>query len=119
MEDYTKFVLERAKQGMKPSQVKKEEVKVTAAAKSGGNDKKDKKKGKSPSTLRHAVKKAEEAMSAIAADIVKTDDEMALAAAKDPKKFETLSRKRAQLQIDLEKAEVEWVAAEEALAEVS
>ena len=119
MDDYTKFVLERAKQGMKPSQVKKEDVKVETTAKSGGNDKKDKKKGKSPSTLRHAVKKTEEAMAAISVEITKVDEEMAVAAAKDPKKFETLSRKRAQLQTDLEKAEAEWVAAEEALAEVS
>jgi len=119
MDDYTKFVLERAKQGMKPSQVKKEDVKVETTAKSGGNDKKDKKKGKSPSTLRHAVKKTEEAMAAISVEITKVDEEMAVAAAKDPKKFETLSRKRAQLQADLEKAEAEWVAAEEALAEVS
>ncbi|MEG2312629.1 ABC-F family ATP-binding cassette domain-containing protein [Brevundimonas sp.] len=119
MDDYTKFVLERAKQGMKPSQVKNEAVKADAPAKSGGNDKNNKKKGKSPSTLRHAVKKAEETMSAIAADMAKADEDMAATAGKDPKKFEVLSRKRAQLQTDLEKAEQEWVAAEEALAEVA
>ncbi|MHC3126404.1 glycosyl transferase family 1 [Brevundimonas sp. GN22] len=123
MDDYTKFVLERAKQGMKPSQVKKEEAKKDAAqvadARGGSDSGKQKKKGKSPSTLRHAVKKAEEAMNVIAADIAKTDEEMAVAAAKDPKKFETLSRKRAKLQTDLEAAEAAWVAAEEELAEVS
>ena len=86
----------------------------------GANDSgKPKKKGKSPSTLRHAVKKAEEAMSAVSDHITKIDEEMAVAAAKDPKKFESLSRKRAQLQTDLENAEAAWVAAEEELAEVS
>ena len=124
MDDYTKFVLERAKQGMKPSQVKKEEIADskagTQANARGANDSATpKKKGKSPSTLRHAVKKAEEAMTAISTEITKLDEELVIAAAKDPKKFESLSRKRAQLQTDLEKAEADWIAAEEALAEVS
>jgi len=122
MDDYTKFVLERAKQGMKPSQVKKEEKAQATQAESarGANGSgQAKKKTKSPSTLRHAVKKAEEAMNAISADIAKVDDELVAAAAKDPKKFETLSRKRAQLQTELENAEAAWVAAEEELAEVS
>ena len=123
MDDYTKFVLERAKQGMKPSQVKKDaEPKAstgTQAANANSGNAKPKKKGKSPSTLRHAVKKAEEIMAAIAADMAKTDNEMAETAGKDPKKFEVLSRKRAQLQTDLEKAEADWMAAEEELAEVA
>lgn len=122
MDDYTKFVLERAKQGMKPSQVKKEEKAQATQAESarGANGSgQAKKKTKSPSTLRHAVKKAEEAMNAISAEIAKVDDELVAAAAKDPKKFETLSRKRAQLQTELENAEAAWVAAEEELAEVS
>lgn len=122
MDDYTKFVLERAKQGMKPSQVKKEEkaqaTQVESARGANGSGQ-AKKKGKSPSTLRHAVKKAEEIMAAIAADMAKTDNEMAATAGKDPKKFEALSRKRAQLQTDLEKAEADWIAAEEELAEVA
>ncbi|WP_292054173.1 MULTISPECIES: ABC-F family ATP-binding cassette domain-containing protein [unclassified Brevundimonas] len=122
MDDYTKFVLERAKQGMKPSQVKKEEpaqAPRTENATCTNDSGKAKKKGKSPSTLRHAVKKAEEAMNTISADLAKIDEKMAIAAANDPKKFETLSRKRAQLQTDLENAEAAWVAAEEELAEVS
>ena len=122
MDDYTKFVLERAKQGMKPSQVKKEEKAQATQAESarGANGSgQAKKKTKSPSTLRHAVKKAEEAMNAISAEIAKVDDELVAAAAKDPKKFETLSRKRAQLQTELESAEAAWIAAEEELAEVS
>ncbi|WP_312138056.1 ABC-F family ATP-binding cassette domain-containing protein [Brevundimonas sp.] len=124
MDDYTRFVLERAKQGMKPSQVKKEPEAVAAAPHAesarGANDRGDKKKkGKSPSTLRHAVKKAEELMASISDEISKLDEEMAVAAAKDPKKFESLSRKRAQLQANMEKAEADWMAAEEELAEVA
>ena len=126
MDDYTKFVLERAKQGMKPSQVKKE--KPTSATRSGAQPEgtratsdspAPKKKGKSPSTLRHAVKRAEEAMTALSNEITKLDEDLVVAASRDPKKFEALSRKRAQLQTDLEAAEAQWLAAEEELAEVS
>ena len=126
MDDYTKFVLERAKQGMKPSQVKKE--KPTSATNSGAqaegtratsDSPAPKKKGKSPSTLRHAVKKAEEAMTALSNEITKLDEDLVVAASRDPRKFEALSRKRAQLQTDLEAAEAQWLAAEEELAEVS
>ena len=126
MDDYTKFVLERAKQGMKPSQLKKE--KPTSATGSGGqaegtrgasHSPAPKKKGKSPSTLRHAVKKAEEAMTALSNEITRLDEDLVVAASRDPRKFEALSRKRAQLQTDLEAAEAQWLAAEEELAEVS
>ncbi len=123
MDDYTRFVLERAKQGMKPSQVRKEEAKkggAQAESARGANDSPaPKKKGKSPSTLRHAVKKAEEAMAKLSEDIARLDADLVTAAANDPKGFEKLSRQRAQLQTELEKAETTWIGAEEELAEVS
>lgn len=117
MEDYAKFVLDRAKQlGMKPSQVKTDPV----AAPSAPAAKIDKKKnGPSPSTLRHAVKKAEETMARLAADVARLDDDLANAAVSDPKKLEGLTRARAKAQADLEAAEAAWVAAEEALTEAA
>jgi ATP-binding cassette subfamily F protein 3 len=117
MDDYAKFVLDRAKQlGMKPSQVKNEPVAAAPAA----APKTDKKKsGPSPSTLRHAVKKAEETLARLTADVARIDDDLANAAVSDPKKLEGLTRARAKTQSDLEAAEAAWLAAEEALAEVA
>ena len=45
--------------------------------------------------------------------------DLANAAVNDPKKLEGLTRARAKTQGDLDQAEVDWIAAEEALAEVS
>ncbi len=119
MDDYAKFVLDRAKQlGMKPSQVKAEAV--IEAAPSAPAAKIDKKKsGPSPSTLRHAVKKAEETLARLTADVARIDDDLANAAVSDPKKLEGLTRARAKAQSELEAAEAAWLAAEEALAEVA
>jgi len=119
MDDYTKFVLERAKQGMKPSQIKKEEAKAEAAPTQGGKKKNDKKSGPSPSTLRHAVKKAEERMAALSAEIARIDDDLANAALNNPKALEGLTRARAKTQSDLDAAEAAWIEAEETLAAVS
>lgn len=118
MDDYQKFVLDRAKQaGMKPTQVREE---VTAAAPApAAAPKAEKKKGPSPSTLRHAVKKAEEKMAQLTADLARLDDDLANAAVKDPKKLEGLTRARAKTQAELDQAEADWIAAEEALAEVA
>ena len=119
MDDYAKFVLDRAKQAaVKPSQIKKEEASA-APAQDNKNRKNDKKSGPSPSTLRHAVKKAEERMAALTAEVARIDDDMANASVSNPKALEGLTRARAQTQADLESAEVAWVAAEEALAEVT
>ncbi|KAK0330675.1 hypothetical protein LTR94_031914, partial [Friedmanniomyces endolithicus] len=94
MDDYQKFVLDRAKQaGMKPSQVKHEESVAEAPA---PTPKAEKKKGPSPSTLRHAVKKAEEKMAQLTADLARLDDDLANAAVNDPKKLEGLTRARAK-----------------------
>jgi ATP-binding cassette subfamily F protein 3 len=125
MDDYAKFVLDRARQlGAKPSQVKAEPAAVSAAAPSGGegataSDKVKKKGGPSPSTLRHAVKKAEQEMARLTAELARIDDDLANAAVSDPKKLEGLTRARARIQADLEAAETAWVAAEDALAEVA
>ena len=124
MDDYQKFVLDRAKQaGMKPSQVKHEEAdKATnspqATSARGASDRTTK-KGPSPSTLRHAVKKAEDRMTQLTADLARLDDDLANAAVNDPKKLEGLTRARAKAQTDLDQAEADWIAAEEALAEVA
>ncbi|MDP3080890.1 MAG: ABC transporter ATP-binding protein, partial [Brevundimonas sp.] len=70
-------------------------------------------------TLRHAVKKAEERMAQLTAEIARIDDDMANASVSNPKALEGLTRARAKTQSDLDAAEAAWVAAEEALAEVS
>ncbi|MDB5420410.1 MAG: glycosyl transferase family 1, partial [Brevundimonas sp.] len=119
MDDYAKFVLDRAKQAMvKPSQIKSETV-AAAPVQNNKNKKNDKKSGPSPSTLRHAVKKAEERMAQLTSEIARIDDDMANAAFSNPKALEGLTRARAKTQSDLDAAEQAWVSAEEALAEVS
>lgn len=118
MDDYQKFVLDRAKAAaVKPSQIKQEAAAAGPAP--GGKKKNDKKSGPSPSTLRHAVKKAEERMAALAAEVARIDDDLANAAVSNPKALEGLTRARAKTQTDLEAAEAAWVEAEEALAAVS
>ncbi|MEC8455398.1 MAG: ATP-binding cassette domain-containing protein, partial [Pseudomonadota bacterium] len=119
MDDYAKFVLDRAKQaGMKPSQLKPEPVAEAAPVAAPKAEKK--KSGPSPSTLRHAVKKAEEEMARLTADLARIDTDLAAAAAaNDSKKLESLGRARAKTQADLDAAETAWIAAEEALAEVA
>ncbi|WP_296167476.1 ABC-F family ATP-binding cassette domain-containing protein [uncultured Brevundimonas sp.] len=129
MDDYAKFVLDRAKAAIsKPSQVKEEALnspgsqaeRPQSSKGSGPNDRANKKKsGPSPSTLRHGVKKAEERMAQLTAEIARIDDDMANASVSNPKALEGLSRARAKTQADLDAAEAAWMAAEEALAEVS
>ncbi|MDO9076942.1 MAG: ABC transporter ATP-binding protein, partial [Brevundimonas sp.] len=120
MDDYAKFVLDRAKAAaVKPSQIKDEVVTAAAPAQNNKGKKNDKKSGPSPSTLRHAVKKAEERMAQLTAEIARIDDDMANASVSNPKALEGLTRARAKTQSDLDAAEAAWVAAEEALAEVS
>ena len=58
-------------------------------------------------------------MTALAADLARIDADLAEAAARDPKKLEGLTRARAKTQAELDAAEADWVAAEEALAEVA
>ena len=119
MDDYAKFVLDRAKAAVsKPSQIK-EETGAAAAPPSNKGKKAEKRSGPSPSTLRHAVKKAEERMAQLTAEIARIDDDMANASVNNPKALEGLTRARAKTQSDLDAAELAWVAAEEALAEVS
>ncbi|ELR04228.1 hypothetical protein GMDG_09008 [Pseudogymnoascus destructans 20631-21] len=103
---------------MKPSQVKHEPP-ADAAPVAAPAPKPQKKGGPSPSTLRHAVKKAEERMTQLSADLSRLDDDLANAAANDPKKLEGLSRARARTQADLDAAEAAWMEAEEALAEAT
>ena len=120
MDDYAKFVLDRAKAAaVKPSQIK-EEAAPQAASTRGASDRGNKKKsGPSPSTLRHAVKKAEERMAQLTAEIARIDDDMANASVNNPKALEGLTRARAKTQTALDEAEAAWIEAEEALAEVA
>ena len=118
MDDYAKFVLDRAKQAVaKPSQVKHETAAAAPPPSSGGKN--NKRSGPSPSTLRHAVKKAEEEMARLTREVGRIDDDLANAAVNDPKKLEGLTRARAKTQAELDAAETAWIAAEEALAEVT
>ena len=120
MDDYAKFVLDRAKAAaVKPSQIKDEAVAAASPVSNNKGKKNDKKSGPSPSTLRHAVKKAEERMAQLTAEIARIDDDMANASVSNPKALEGLTRARAKTQSDLDAAEAAWVAAEEALAEVA
>lgn len=115
MDDYAKFVIDRAKSaGAKPRQIKEAAPEPVAAPAPAKPSKKD---GPSPSTLRFAARKAEEKMSALSAQLARIDDELANAAATNPKALADLSRARAKVQADLDAAEAEWMQAEEALAE--
>ena len=124
MDDYAKFVLDRAKQAgaVRPGQIKAEETAEPSpapqAASARGASDRGKKNGPSPSTLRHAVKKAEERIAALTAEIARIDDDLANAAVANPKALEGLTRARAKTQGDLDAAETAWMQAEEALAEV-
>ncbi|WP_029416078.1 ABC-F family ATP-binding cassette domain-containing protein [Brevundimonas bacteroides] len=125
MDDYARFVLDRAKAAaVRPSQVKNEtpaaasETGPQAESARGANDRANKKSGPSPSTLRHAAKKAEERVTALTAEIARLDDDLANAAVSNPKALEGLTRARAKAQADLDAAEAAWLDAEEALAEL-
>ena len=120
MDDYAAFVLERARQaGAKPAQQKEEaEAETVPSVPQAASDRdKKKKSGPSPSTLRHAAKKAEERMAALTGQLALIDDDLANAAVNNPSMLEGLTRARAEAQADLDAAETEWLAAEEALAE--
>ena len=120
MDAYAAFVLERAKQaGAKPAQVKADAEPDPAPAPQAASAKGDKKGGPSPSTLRHAAKKAEERMASMTEQLARIDDDLANAAVSDPARLEGLTRARAKAQSDLDAAEAEWLKAEEALAEVA
>jgi len=117
MDDYARFVLDRAKAAaVKPSQVKAEPAAAAAPAPAKPQPKKG---GPSASTLRHAVKKAEERVTALTAELARIDDDLAEAAVSNPKALEGLTRARAKTQADLDTAEAQWLEAEEALAEVA
>ncbi|MFT4955521.1 MAG: ATP-binding cassette subfamily F protein 3 [Brevundimonas sp.] len=122
MDDYAAFVLERAKQGAKPAQKRDEpepEPTPQAASAPGASGKGQKKGGPSPSTLRHAAKKAEERMAALTEQLARIDDDLANAAVSEPARLEGLTRARAKAQSDLDAAEAEWLRTEEALVEAS
>ena len=122
MDDYARFVLERAKQAgaVRPAQTRTEEAAPAPAPQAASaTGEKTKKSGPSPSTLRHAAKKAEARMAALTAELARIDADLAEAAVSDPRKLEGLTRARARTQADLDAAEQAWMEAEEALAAVA
>jgi ATP-binding cassette subfamily F protein 3 len=117
MDDYAKFVLDRAKRvGMKPSQARDAPAAEPAAAPapSAPAPAGPRPKGPSASTLRHAAKKAEEKMAGLTAEIAALDVALAKAAVEQPGKLAELSRKRAATQEALDAAEAAWLEAAEA-----
>ena len=56
-------------------------------------------------------------MTRLTADLSRLDDDLAEASVNAPHKLEGLTRARARAQSDLDAAEAEWLAAEEALSE--
>lgn len=114
MDDYAKFVIDRARAtGARPTQV----LETGPAAEPEPAPKPVRKDGPSPSTLRFAAKKAEERMAALSDRLARIDADLARAAVVDPGKLADLGRARASAQSELDAAEAEWMAAEEALAE--
>ena len=65
------------------------------------------------------MKKAEERVAALTAEIARIDDDLANAAVSNPKALEGLTRALSKAQADLDAAEAAWLEAEEALAEVA
>ncbi|MFO0285946.1 MAG: ABC-F family ATP-binding cassette domain-containing protein [Brevundimonas sp.] len=117
MDDYAKFVLDRAKRvGMKPSQARDAPAAEPAAAPapSAPAPAGPRPKGPSASTLRHAAKKAEVKLAGLTAEIAALDVALAQAAGEQPGKLAELSRKRAATQEALDAAEAAWLEAAEA-----
>ncbi|MFN3352332.1 MAG: ATP-binding cassette domain-containing protein, partial [Brevundimonas sp.] len=121
MDDYAKFVLDRAKQaGAKPGQLRDPAAAEPATPPPApAPQPAPKAKGPSASTLRHAAKKAEARMAELSAEIAALDAALAKAAVEDPGQLADLSRRRATTQEALNAAEAEWLEAEEALAQVA
>ncbi|MDO1559932.1 ABC-F family ATP-binding cassette domain-containing protein [Brevundimonas sp. 2R-24] len=120
MDDYARFVIERARAaGSRPRQVVEEAPPPAAAATPGPSPSRPAGPQKSKSTLRHAAEKAERRMAQLAADLAHLDAELVEAARKDAGRLPDLTRRRQAAADALAAAETDWMAAEEALAEMA
>ena len=110
MDDYAKFVLERAKQAVKPTQVARETAKAATAAT-------PKKAAIDP--LRRKVEAAEQVMTRCARNLAELDAQLADPDlyVKNPGKVAELTKRREHAKSKLDEAEEAWMALAEELAE--
>jgi ATP-binding cassette subfamily F protein 3 len=112
MDDYAKFVLDRAKQAVKPTQVAREPDKAAAAAAP-----QPKKAAIEP--LRRKVEAAEQVMTRCTRNLAELDAQLADPDlyVKNPGKVAELTKRRDNAKSKLDEAEEAWIALAEELAE--
>lgn len=112
MDDYAKFVLERAKQSVKPTQVARETAKVAASAAPA-----PKKVAVEP--LRRKVEAAEQVMNRRTRDLAELEAQLSDPDlyVKNPGKVAELTKRRDNAQAKLSEAEEAWMTLAEELAE--
>ncbi len=112
MDDYAKFVLERAKQAVKPTQVAREPAKAEAASPAA-----PKKVAVEP--LRRKVEAAEQVMNRKTRDLAELEAQLAdpQLYVKTPAKVPELEKRRDNAKAKLEEAEAAWMELAEQLAE--
>lgn len=111
MDDYAKFVLERAKQAVKPTQVAREAAKAAAAPPPSPK--------KAIEPLRRKVDAAEQVMTRCTRNLAELDAQLADPDlyVKNPGKVAELTKRREQAKSKLDEAEEAWMALAEELAE--
>lgn len=111
MDDYAKFVLERAKQAVKPTQVAREAAKAAAAAPPSPK--------KAIEPLRRKVDAAEQVMTRCTRNLAELDAQLADPDlyVKNPGKVAELTKRREHAKSKLDEAEEAWMALAEELAE--
>ena len=112
MDDYAKFVLERAKQSVKPTQVAREPAKIAASAAPA-----PKKVAVEP--LRRKVEAAEQVMNRRTRDLAELEAQLSDLDlyVKNPGKVAELTKRRDNAQAKLNEAEEAWMTLAEELAE--
>ncbi|KSB87580.1 glycosyl transferase family 1 [Caulobacter vibrioides] len=113
MDDYAKFVLERAKQAVKPTQVAREPAKAQAAPAPAAS----KKVAVEP--LRRKVEAAEQVMNRKTRDLAELEAQLAdpQLYVKTPAKVPELEKRRDNAKAKLDEAEAAWIELAEQLAE--
>lgn len=111
MDDYAKFVLERAKQAVKPTQVAREAAKAAAAPPPSPK--------KAIEPLRRKVDAAEQVMTRCTRNLAELDAQLADPDlyVKNPGKVAELTKRREHAKSKLDEAEEAWMALAEELAE--
>lgn len=111
MDDYAKFVLERAKQAVKPTQVAREATKAAAAPPPSPK--------KAIEPLRRKVDAAEQVMTRCTRNLAELDAQLADPDlyVKNPGKVAELTKRREHAKSKLDEAEEAWMALAEELAE--